>query len=482
MIRSPSLRLLAPASVVLTLASASSRASAQAPPLSESIVIGAWTFRPSLEVRVRGEYRRHPIDTGGKVYDATAVLAEGYQSTDPTVTDALPGVKNQYLVSERTRLGLAVDRGPVTGALVLQDARVFGDSRAAFVGPGEPTLPSLQPFEAYVDVHARTGRKMFFRLGRQRVTWGDGRLVSANDWSFTGRSLDAARFGVQVADIDIELMAAMLAAPGGMPPSVGGTREPVREGLGAQLYGVDATWHVLPLLHVELTGLARITREPFPSTLTPSDTYVIDARIFGDHRGFHYAVEGAYQLGKVASYGTERTHQAFALAARAGLETSLPAHLSINADAAYATGDDGTFDGTQKRFDPLLPDQRAYLSPMSAFAWSNILTAGGNLGARPVEELGLTLGYRAALLASKAGRWTTGDLVPIGAKVDNTSAFLGHEIDYAMKITPWKPIDIDAGYSLMILGDGARAILRDVGRPATLQHWVYLQTTVRAPW
>ena len=38
--------------------------------------------------------------------------------------------------------------------------------------------------------------------------------------------IDAARFGTQIADIDIELMAAMVAAPGGMPPSVGGTREP----------------------------------------------------------------------------------------------------------------------------------------------------------------------------------------------------------------------------------------------------------------
>lgn len=482
MIRSPSLRLLAPASVVLTLVSASSRAAAQAPPLSESIVIGAWTFRPSLEVRVRGEYKRHPTDTGGSVYDSSAVLAEGYQSTSPTLTNTLPAVKNQYLVSERTRLGLAVDRGPVTAALVLQDARVFGDGRASFVGPGEPTLPSLQPFEAYIDVHARTGRKMFFRLGRQKVTWGDGRLVSQNDWSFTGRSFDAARFGTQIADIDIELMAAMIAAPGGMPPSVGGTREPVREGLGAQLYGIDAAWHILPLLHVELTGLARITREPFPSTLTPSDTYVVDARIFGDHRGFHYAAEGAYELGKVASYGTERTHQAFAFAGRVGLETSLPAHLAFNIEGAYATGDDGSFDGTQKRFDPLFPDQRAYLSPMSAFAWSNLIMGGGNVSARPLEELSLTVGYRAAMLASKPGRWTTGDLVPVGAKLDNASAFLGHEIDYAMKITPWKPIDIDAGYGLMIMGDGARGILRDIGRPATLQHWAYLQTTVRAPW
>ena len=37
----------------------------------------------------------------------------------------------------------------------------------------------------------------------------------------------------------------------------------------------------------------------------PSDTYVIDGRISGDRRGFRYAVEGAYELGRVASYGVE---------------------------------------------------------------------------------------------------------------------------------------------------------------------------------
>ncbi|MFO0758601.1 MAG: alginate export family protein [Byssovorax sp.] len=476
------LRSLGPASAALSIVLAPAIASAQASPLSESIVLGSWTFRPSLEVRVRGEYTRHPVDTGGREYASTAVLAEGYKATDPTVVTTGPAVKNQYVVSERSRLGLAVDRGPVTAALTLQDARVFGDASSAFVGPGEPKLPSLQPFEAYIDLHARSGRKMFLRLGRQRVRWGDGRLVGDNDWSFTGRSLDAARFGIEVADIDIEVMAAMLAAPGGLPPAAGGSRTPAGEGLGAQLYGIDATYHLLPLLQIEVTGLARISRDPLPTTLTPADTFVVDGRIFGERRGFRYAVEGAYQLGTIASYGTRRSHQAFAVAARAGWLTALPAHLAFDAEAAYASGDDGDFSGTQKRFDPILPDQRTFLSPMSAFAWSNILTAGGSVSATPIDELGLKVGYHPGLLASKSGRWTTGDLVPVGAKVDNSSAFLGHEIDYAMKIMPWKPLDIEAGYGLMILGDGARAILRDVGRPATLEHWAYVQTTVRAPW
>ncbi len=480
MIRSNPLRLLASASSVLALCSTSALARAQATPLSESIVIGAWTFRPSLEVRVRGEYRRHPVDTGGAIYDSAAVLSEAYGSTLPGVRDVRANTPDQLYVSERSRLGLAVDRGPVTGVLTLQDARLLGSTQSLLSGAGQAALPSFAPYEAYVDVHTRSGRRAFLRIGRQRVTWGDGRLVGANDWSLTGRSLDAARFGAQVGDVDVEAMAVLLAAPGNAPPIVAGTQKTAL-GTGAQLYGLDAKWHIFPLLQVEVAGLARVAREPAPTSLTPSDTVVIDGRVSGDHRGFRYAVEAAYELGRVASYGVLRDQSAFALAARVGLETALPGHLTFGAEAAYATGDNGDPTSTQKRFDPLLPDEHTTLGPMGLFAWSNVLTAGASIGVKPLDELQMTAGYRFANLANEKGRWTTAQLQPVGAAPSNTSSALGHEIDYALKLSPWKPIDFEAGYGLFLFGDGAREILREAGRGAQWQHWAYLQTTIHAP-
>ncbi|MEO5726115.1 MAG: hypothetical protein ABI134_29870, partial [Byssovorax sp.] len=178
MIRSNPLRLLASASSVLALCSTSALARAQATPLSESIVVGGWTFRPSLEVRVRGEYRRHPVDTGGAIYDTTAVLAESYGSTQPGVRDVHAATPDQLSVSERSRLGLAVDRGPVTGALTLQDARLLGSTQSLFTGAGQAALPSFAPYEAYVDVHTRSGRRAFLRIGRQRVLCLTGQIQS----------------------------------------------------------------------------------------------------------------------------------------------------------------------------------------------------------------------------------------------------------------------------------------------------------------
>lgn len=496
--RFPSQRWIVSAAFGLSIAALSAGAAAQATPLPDTITVGAWTFRPLVEVRVRGEYRRHPFDAGGLGYSPTAVLYEDYGTTLPKVVDRQPGVFNQYFVTERARLGLAVDRGPVTAAVTLQDARVWGSGTGLLgtIGSGQPALAAFGPYEAYIDAHTRSGRKVFLRIGRQAVSWGDGRLIGTNDWSTTGRSLDAARFGFQVGDVDVELLASMLAMPGRYSPAgsagglgaLGGTATATTvgttnllEGSGSQLYGLNAIWHALPLLNVELTGLARVVREPAPITLTPSNTFVIDGRISGDRRGFRYAVEGAYELGKVSWYGSNRDLRAFAFAARASWETALPGHLTFGAEGAYASGDDGKPTGTLRRFDPILPDEHTTLSPMSLFAWSNLIFGGGTIGLRPVEELGLQAGYHYAALAQPGGRWTSAALVPVGAAPASTARSLGHEIDAAVKITPWKPLEIETGYGLFIRGSGAREILFAAERPATLQHWAYLQTTFRAP-
>lgn len=477
----PARRLLVTAALGLAATALSVDAAAQGTPLPNAITVGAWTFRPLVEVRVRGEYRRHPFDVGGAVYSPTAVLFEDQGSTLPVVAARRPEVRNHFFVTERSRLGLAIDRGPVTAAVTLQDARVWGTDGGGVVGPAEPSLPSFAPFEAYLDAHTRTGRKVLLRVGRQAVNWGDGRLLGADDWSPAGRSLDAVRFGFQAGDFDFELLAAMLAPPGRYTPEASTTTAALVEGSGAQLYGLNAVWHALPLLNLEVTGLARVVRSPAPTTLTPSNTFVIDGRISGDRRGFRYAIEGAYELGRVAWYGDNRDLRAFALAARASWETALPGHITFSAEGAYASGDKGDPSGTLTRFDPILPDEHTWLSPMSLFAWSNLILGGGSIGVRPLEELGLLAGYRFASLAEPGGRWTSAALTPIGAAPKNTARSLGHEIDAAITIRPWRPFEIETGYGLFIRGSGADAILIAAERPATLQHWAYLQTIVRVP-
>ena len=98
-------------------------------------------------------------------------------------------------------------------------------------------------------------------------------------------------------------------------------------------------------------------------------------------------------------------------------------------------------------------------------------------------------------LANPKGRWITGSLQTIGAAPDNTSSFLGQEVDATIRVTPWDPISFQLGYGLFLTGDGGKAILTASGRTTTttdadgkttsvapdMQHWGYLQVVVKAP-
>jgi hypothetical protein len=47
--------------------------------------------------------------------------------------------------------------------------------------------------------------------------------------------------------------------------------------------------------------------------------------------------------------------------------------------------------------------------------------------------------------------------------------------------SPWEPLELTGGYSALVLGDGARAILAAGTSPPDVSHLGYLQATLRAP-
>jgi hypothetical protein len=490
---------LVPLGCTIAVLIASSTAFAQATPLPESIPIGGFTFRPSIELRVRGEYRQAPFDIGGVYFTRAAVLEDDYQSNLPPhfegATALTPLYSNQWAGTERARIGLSVDRGAVTASLLLQDARTFAGSNTYGFGITQNEfINNLGLFEAFVDIHAKQ-RKVWFRVGRQRIVWGDGRLVGESDWTQTPRSFDALRLGLSFKRVDIDAFAALIGSGlgtglGGLSSGTAGsagtasTSSPFPATTGSQLYGLRAVWHAAPLLNAELGALARIARPPTAIDLTPSDTFVLSARLSGYKRGVRYSLDGAYEFGRISSYGVNRDLRAFAVAGRATWETALPWHATFGAEAAYASGDNGSTDPStvQTRFDPIAPDKRPGHNLMGLYAWSNLILAGGDISVRPAEPLGINVGYRFVGLADPKGRWTSASLNAIGASATNESHVLGHQIDASISLRLWQPLTIDAGYGLFITGDGAKNILEASSRGRLgAQHFGYVQATFKAP-
>jgi hypothetical protein len=449
-------------------------AEAQPAPPPDGVAVGEFWFRPRVELRARGEFYHHPVATSGI---DTAVL--GARLGTPL------GMDHQWVAHERARLGLQVERGILSAGIVVQDARVAGFPSPLHVeshtGP-----PSTRFHAAFLEAHSTELHPSFVRVGRQEIVWGEGRLLGLSDWFLVPRSLDAVRARWVVQQFDFEAFAALLTSPGSVPPeyarqaaanSTGG-----QTGSGVQLYGVSAMFHVEPLLHFEVAGLARIARLPLPTTLLPSDTYVIDARVFGDRAGLSYAAEFAYQIGRLAIVDRRPAIGAWGATAHVDWQTTGWLRPKLSLSGSYATGDDGSKPGKLRAFDPILPDARAGLGQMGLFAWSNILDAALTVVTAPTDELRISVAYRHLHLADPRGAWFAASLAPVGQNTANDASFLGHELDASVGVSPLESLTIRAGYGALITGAGARAILagRSNAGPSLLSA-AFLQVQMIAP-
>jgi hypothetical protein len=419
------------------------RASAQvAPPAPEAIAVGDWQIAPVAEVRLRAEYR-HDVDDLDK-----------------------------SLLVERARLGIDVLRGPLEARVVLQDARALDAATSADPIAGPAPIAVTGAYEAWVEAHTPTANPSFLRAGQQPVTWGEGRLLGAAGWSPTGRSLDAIRGRLAVGNAAFEVLAVALTDP---------DTSASLQNYG-ELFGVRGEWAIAPLFAVDVYALARIAQENPTTDLdgtVQGQTYSGAARLHGEGATWTWGLEGAYQLGRVIELSEDRAAWATAghLAHTFDRTRILP---TARVGLAYASGNE--HGSTYRAFDPLLPNVHEWHGAMDLFAWSNEEEANARLAAAPWTDALAAVEYRYARLAQPGGAWRSAYLSTIGTVVGNTKGELGHEIDAMLRVLPWASLEVEAGYSILVLGDGARAILsQSQSTTPSLSHFAYTQATLRVP-
>jgi hypothetical protein len=424
------------------------------PPAPERIAVGDWQLEPVLEARVRGEYR-HDLDG-----------------------------QDKGVLTERVRLGADVERGPIEARVVFQDARLWDlGSPSDFIGqPSQLALTGA--YEAWGEAHTSGARPSFVRVGRQPVTWGEGRLLGTADWSPTGRTLDAVRGRLVTGDWAFELLAVALSDPP-QPDAV----VVVGPAYG-ELFGARAEWALDPLLSTEVYALARFAQQSPATDLENTvvgETYTGALRLHGAGHAWTWGAEGAGQLGKVAATSQDRA--AWAAAGHVGYAFEhVVLRPTLRATVSYATGDHGG--ATYRAFDPLLPDVHTWHGMMDLFSWSNEEEASLRVAVAPWTDGLVAVEYRYARLAQPEGSWRSAYLETIAIAPTNTSAELGHEIDAVVRWSPWAPVELSTGYSVAVLGAGAKALLSaefsppegpTAFAPPSLAHFAYAQASLRVP-
>lgn len=411
-----------------------------------TLAVGDWRLDPVVELQTRGEYR-HDLDD-----------------------------RDRVTLVERARLGVDASRGSFEARLVFQDARSVELSGGYFIA-GSPAIASTGAYEAWAEAHTDGSRPSYLRVGRQAVVWGEGRLLGSADKSPTGRSLDAVRGRLVVDDAAVEILGAVLQD---WPSTPGFSVDPYGE-----LFGARAEWASDPLFAIEVDALARLARrDPSLQTAVEGQTYTGSARLHGDDRRWTWGAEAAYQFGHVdgvTRFGEpEFTGRRAAWAAAGHLAHTFERAYwepTVQVAAAYATGDEAG--ATYRAFDPLLPDVRTWHGAAEAFAWSNEAEASARGAIVPWTEGVVALEYRYVVLAQPGSGWQSAYLQTIGQASGNTHAGLGHEVDATIRWSPWAPVLLEVGYSVLVLGDGAKAILaaRQTG-VASLSHCAYAEARV----
>jgi hypothetical protein len=413
------------------------------PAAPTEVAVGDWKLKPVFDARMRAEAR----------YD----LDE----------------EDRAMLFERVRIGVDAQYDTLETRLVLQDARALAFDTGSFLA-GPFSTASTGVYEAWVQASTRGALPSFVRLGPQAVTWGEGRLLGVSDASPTGRSLCALRGRWSFGDGALELLVAALQEP----PSAA-----LAPDFYGELVGVRGEWSFDPLFALEVYGLGRIAQiNPTDSTTSlgssvKGETYTGALRLHGDGRSWAWGAEGAYQLGEASSYGSSREAWAAAGHVEHAFELALwrpTARLGVS----YASGDSG--DAKYRAFDPLLPDVQVWHGAMDLFSWSNEEEANASVSVSPWVDGFVAVEYRYARLAVQGGLWRSDYGVALGAAPGDTDATLGHEIDAKLAWSPWAPLDLELGYSALILGEGARSILaaRSTGSVPDVVHMGYGQARV----
>jgi hypothetical protein len=433
-----------------------------AAPAPETLAVGDWKLAPVVEARVRGEYRH---DLNGE---------------------------DKGVLIERARLGVDVTRGTVEGRVALQDARVWdlGVTNDLLSGPASLAVTGV--YEAWGETHTADARPSFLRIGRQEVRWGEGRLLGVSDWSPAGRTLDAARARYVTGNWGFEVLAALLEDTATPTPS--GSSAPVLAPAYGELFGARIDWAIDPLFVVEAYALARMAQTNPQASLDNSvrgQTYTPSLRLHGDGQGWVWGAEGAFQLGHadgVTAVGQPFAPPTYGAARSAWASAGHVAYVfehvrltpAVRLGASYASGDHGG--ATFRAFDPLLPDAHVWYGAMDLLTWSNELEANARIAIVPWTDAVAALEYRYARLAQPGGAWTTGYLDQFVAVPGNSRGELGHEIDARLNWSPAVPVELGAGYSMIALGEGAKAVLAGSSlSPPGLSHYAYLQATLRVP-
>ena len=378
---------------------------------------------------------------------------------------------------QREKLGATMMRGDnMSGRLSLVHAHRWGDNIAQGGTAGTAPLPTNGGTFNKVNVGAagaadynvllvneawgwwKAGDNWSVRFGRSGFSFGDGTIISQNDWfdyphSFDGvwvnfnfDFMDLTAFGIKAWDPDTTLAASNNSDP------------------ETNIYGAVVKAKNLPdvLKYAGLHFFQTNAEDANVGITGTVNTMRVGLTLFGDNSGFDYRATGDFLSGKAKQHATttERDLNSSMFDVEAGYTFAefMKARLSFNYH--MDSGDSSSTDTKTETYLPLRPDTHKFGGLMDAMLWGNSTYFDIGLGVSPMDDLKVGLNYVMFSRTKDTDGITTG----FGSVADTGDKLpVGSEINLHATKSYGEHFSIHALYGSFTPGD----FLKDTGRNET---------------
>ena len=359
------------------------------------------------------------------------------------------------LISNRARMSMEYKREKLSLGVSGQYVGVWGQDPALEMN-GRAMLN-----EAWANI--TPGGGLFFKVGRQSLSYDDERILGALDWHVSGRWHDALKMGYEDAQNKLHLIVAYnqngdrLTAHSGTYYNPGGQPYKTMQTAWYQ-YTASNAFHISFLLMN--TGL---------QSGTSGDPEVKNMQTFGTNVSFqpgNFQLYGSlyYQTGKTV---TDRSVAAYMGAISASYQINPTWRITLASD--YLSGDDGSTPDKYKAFDVLYGTHHKFYGTMDYYypnfvrgLWDNQLAVTFKVS----PKVTLALNYHYFL--------TTTD-VTINQNTQSTS--LGSEIDFQVTWNMMKDVTMVGGFSGMF-GTDAMKVVKNAPDAKDFQSWAWLSLNI----
>ena len=349
---------------------------------------------------------------------------------EPTV--GLTSLASFTSVANRLLAHARVDRGRF--GLFGQIGVFREDGREPRARPTDEGDPDFQ--QLYVDLRLGSGLDVTARIGRQELSFGAARLVSARDSPNIRRSFDAVRMTLPWSRLHLETF-------------VGRPVELLDGAFDDESDGASSFWGLYATrphgegggLNVYYLGLDR-EAAVFDQGTAAEHRHTVGMRWFAQQKPWRWDADTALQFGE---FGDKSIRAWFLGGEVARTIGDHPWEPNIALRSHVFSGDDDPLDGELNTFNPLFP-KTTFFTEAGLFAPANAMDLHPRFSFSPLEAVTVTTSVDIFWRHSTRDALYRPPLVPRISGSDNAERFLGTIWEVLVKWSPAPDISVTLAY------------------------------------